>query len=126
MTTHVLGMLIPIVLFGCIAFVTAFFFYLRFRSKRELQETMRQALEKGVELSPEVLERLGERPRTPAADFRRGVILVAIGLACAGFGLALGQAQAIRPLTALAAFPFLIGLAYLGLWLFHRMNSEEE
>lgn len=124
--SSILPLLIPIVLFLCIAAVTSLIFYLRFRAKRDLQDTVRLAMEKGVELNPEFLERLGERPRTPEMDLRRGMMLVSLGLACAGFGVGLGQPEAIRPLTALGAFPFLIGLAYMGLWLFHRVTAEED
>ena len=45
---------------------------------------------------------------------------VALGLALIAFGYLLGEEDAQGPLLAVAAFPFLIGVAYLGLHKFGK------
>ncbi len=109
------GEWVPIVFFLSFAVIGVMFLLLRFRSKRELQKTIRLALEKNHELSPALLASLDERKRSPQADFRRGLIGVAIGAAFALFAVVLGEKDAIRPMLGISAFPFLVGAAYLGL-----------
>jgi hypothetical protein len=110
--------LVPITLFVSVALVAALVIYFRFRGRREIQQTLRSVIDKGQELTPELLEKIGE-PKQPAnADLRRGIIAAALGLGFAAFGIVLGEDDAVRPLVAIAAFPFVIGLAYLGLWFF--------
>lgn len=115
--------LVPITLFVSLALIAGLLIYFRFRTRREVQQTLRSAIDKGQELTPEILERIGE-PRRPAqADLRRGVIAISLGAGCAAFGLVLGEQDAVQPLLAIAAFPFLVGLAYLSLWLFREKGK---
>ena len=83
------GEWVPISLFLSVAVIAVVFLVLRFRGKRELQKTVRLALEKNHELSPALLASLDERKRSPQADFRRGLIGVAIGASFALFALIL-------------------------------------
>jgi len=107
---------VPITLFISIAAVFALAFMYRARQREQIQITVRQAIEKGQELTPELLEKLGETGARPHSDLRRGVIAAAVGLGIVLFGLILGEEDAVRPLVAIGAIPFLIGVAYLGLW----------
>ena len=77
--------LIPITMFVSFAVIAVVFFLLRFRGKREIQRTIRLALEKNHELSPDLLASLEEGRRTPESDFRRGLVGIAIGIAFAAF-----------------------------------------
>ena len=81
---------IPIALFMVIVIIFWVVSYFRFRSKSEMQQTIRLALEKGTELSPELIDRLGEPEPGKNRDLRRGLIwmALAIGLALCGVGLA--------------------------------------
>jgi len=117
-------MWVPVSMFVSLAVVLSLFFYFRFRARREVQATMRQLIERGQELSPELLEHLGEPRPAPQRDFRRGMVGVALGLAFLAFGLLLGEADAERPLLAISAFPFLIGLAYLLMWRINEKRSQ--
>ena len=87
-------------------------------SKANMKFTIRQAIDKGHELSPDLLSRLGQPKDPKHGDLRRGVIFGAAGVAIAIFGVILGEEDAVRPLIGIATFPFLIGVAYLGLWRF--------
>lgn len=111
---------VPIVMFISLALVAVLFFYFRFRTRREMQQTVRAALDKGAELSPELLQQLGEPQRPKNADMRRGIIGVFLGIAFGAFGVLLGEEDAVRPMLAIGAFPLLVGVAYLGLWKFRE------
>jgi hypothetical protein len=111
---------VPIIMFLTTGAVFILFFYFRFRTRRELQQTLRAAIDKGAELTPEVLDRLGEPTRPKNADLRRGLIALFVGIGFAVFAVVLGEEEATRPMLAVSAFPFLIGIAYLGLWKFRE------
>ncbi len=111
---------VPIAISLSIALVVIMYYYFRFRTRQEHQQTVRAVVDKGVELTPEVLDRLGEPKPRRNADLRRGIVGAGIGAGFAVFGLILGEDDAVRPLIAVGAFPFMIGLAYLGLWKFRE------
>ena len=110
--------LIPIFLFGGTAVVFVMSFYYRFRSRQERQETIRMALDKGTELSPDFLKRLGEPEPSKDRDLRRGLIWMALGIGLVLCGLAMYriEAEVLYSCLAGAAFPFAIGGAYLIMW----------
>lgn len=115
---------VPIVMFLSVAAVFVFFFWFRFRARAEAQHTIRAALDKGQELTPEIIDRLGQPRHASDADRRRAVIAIAIAVAVAGFGFILGQQEAVRPLLAIAAFPLAIGIGYLIIWHFSDKEAE--
>lgn len=117
--------LIPIVLFLTIGGVFALAYYFRFRTRREVQTTLRAAIEQGQVLSPELIEGLADSLARRHADLRRGVVSIAMGLAVLAVAVLLGEEDAERPLLALASFPILLGIAYLGLWFFTDRGRRE-
>lgn len=112
------GLWVPIVLFITITIVLSVWLYFRHHTRTELQRTVQMAIEKGQELSPELLDRLGQPKTSGNVDLRRGIIFIGIGAAFAVFAFVLNQDEAIRPLLGISAFPSLLGVAYLGLWRF--------
>jgi hypothetical protein len=104
---------IPIVLFISMTVVFVYFFWFRFRGRAEAQHTIRTALERGQELTPEIIDRLGQPKPSEHADLRRAIISIAIGIAVAAFGFILGEEDAVRPFLAISAFPFALGIAFL-------------
>lgn len=108
--------LIPIVMFISVAVVLIAVFWFRYRARMELQRTVRNAMDRGVELSPELVERLGASPQPRAKDLRLGVIWMSFAVALVLCGFAIPNSEALRGTLAGAAFPFSIGSAYLLLW----------
>ncbi len=53
-------MLIPIVLFLAMVLIVWIVYAFRYKAQRDVQATYRAAIERGQELTPELLERLGE------------------------------------------------------------------
>ncbi|MEO0882721.1 MAG: DUF6249 domain-containing protein [Pseudomonadota bacterium] len=108
-----------------VPFATASFLawlILHFGDKRRqaAHDTVRLALEKGQDLSPELIVTLSLVSDPKTSDLRRGVILLSIGIAISVFGILIAEADpdARMALTGIAIFPAILGVAYLGLWRF--------
>ena len=79
-----------------------------------MQQTFRAALDKGQELTPEVIDRLGHPKPAKDKDLRLGRIwvAVAIGLVAFGFGIP-DEDDVARIFAGIAALPLFLGFAYL-------------
>lgn len=108
--------MIPVVMFISIALTFMVWFYLKFRAKSEAQQTIRLALEKGTELSPEFIKQVGEPEPPKDRDLRRGMIWIALGLGMCMLAFGVNEPDAFGPMLGSASFPTLIGLAYLTMW----------
>jgi len=112
---------VPVSMFAAMAIVISLFFMFRYRARRDLQETLRTAIDKGQELTPEIVERLGTPPVAPDRDLRRALVAIAVAASFALFGVVLGDEDAIRPMLAISCFPLAIGIAFL---LMYRFGSK--
>lgn len=116
--------LVPIVLFLTIGAGFGLAIYFRYRTRHDIQNTVRAAVERGDPLSPELIEALATSVTSPHADLRKGVIALAFGAAFYLMGFFIGEPDAIGPIAGVSMFPILIGLAYLGLWFFIGRGRE--
>ncbi|XOV81959.1 MAG: DUF6249 domain-containing protein [bacterium] len=105
--------IVPLGFFTMVFGTAAIVMYFRFRSRQELQLTVRATLDSGQALSAELLEQLTAALHPQRNDIRRGVILLAIGLAFVCFAFILGDPDSFSPLLGLSAFPIFTGAAYL-------------
>lgn len=112
---------VPIVMFMSIAVVLCVLFWLRHKSRSEMQITFRTALEKGQELTPEIIDRLGNPKPSPDRDLRVGIIWLSLATALVLIGFAVPEPEALRGTLAGAALPFCIGVAYL---ILHRFTDR--
>ena len=112
------GEWIPIVMFMGLTVIISLFFWFRYRGRGEMQKTIRSAIDKGQELSPEIIERLGSPKRHKDQDLRLALIwlALAVGLGLSGFFVPDPSDHAFQGMLAGAAFPFCIGIAYLIMW----------
>ena len=109
---------IPVIfLLGTVG-VLSLWLFLRHRGRSALQQTVQMAIEKGQDLSPELLDGLKLSQNSAFADLRRGIIAIAVAAAFAIFAFAIDEGDAVRPLLGISAFPFMLGVAYLALWRF--------
>ncbi len=116
---------IPIVMFVGLTVVLSLFVWFRFRIRNDTQSTIRTAIEKGQELSPEVIDRLGHPRPHKDRDLRLALIWIALAAGLAAFGLAMGdiEHEAQRVFMGLAAFPFSLGVAFFIMWRFSERRS---
>ncbi len=108
----------PVVLLGA-------FFWLRLKAKREMFETIRVALDKGQELSPELIDRLAHPTPSKNKDLRLGVIwlAIAVGIALMAAAVSYFAVEALYGTLAASALPLAIGLGYL---LIHFVTGGDE
>ena len=120
----VIALSIPIVLVLAVAAVAGLRLRYRHLDRVAAQATIQGAIERGQALTPELVAHLTEVD-SGRGDLRRGAISIAISLAIVVFAVAIGEQDAVRPLAGIAAFPLLVGLAYLGLYRFARARAGE-
>ena len=109
--------LIGIVLFVGIFTVIGMIIVFRSRTRRDQQDTIRLAIEKGRELTPEVIEKLGAPPaKSRDRDLRGALIALAVGFGFISLGFAVPDDEATRVMAGVASFPILIGLALLAMY----------
>jgi len=107
---------IPITMFAGLTVVVSLFFWFRYRARSDMQQTIRAALDKGQELSPELVDRLGHPQAPKDKDLRLAMLWLSLAAGLTLCGFAVPDPDALRGLLAGAAFPFCIGVAYLIMW----------
>lgn len=112
--------LIPIFLFAAIVAIIWLYSHYNFKKRNSAHETLRLAVEKGQEVSPELVERMSAMTDPVKSDLRRGILLIAFGVAFMILGAIMphDEPEATRGILAISSFPVVLGLAYLGLWRF--------
>lgn len=120
------GILVPIVLFLVLGGSLAVVEYFKYRRRRDLQGTIRAAIEKGQELPAEFLETISNPKKKPKKDqdLRRGVVLIATGLGIGAFGYLVGKEDAMGPLMGIGSIPLLIGLGLTLLWVVRTRHEQ--
>ncbi|WP_346837531.1 DUF6249 domain-containing protein [Microbulbifer sp. SAOS-129_SWC] len=119
MNEDTLELLVPFAFFLLIGASLWMVLHFRARKALEIQQTVRMALDKGIELTPELLEHLGadNRPH-PQQDLRNSIawIMVAAGIALFGFCIPDPSHSAFKALLGIAALPLAVGLGYLAMY----------
>ncbi len=119
----------PIFIIISLAIVGVFFLHYRHKTRSQVQETIRAALNSGSQLTPELIQSLGEPAAPKHGDLRRGVILMCIGGALFISGVLAGifgeDPGGAVFFMVISTFPILVGLAYLLLWRWTRASKDE-
>lgn len=108
--------LVPVILFLSIAAAVIGYLYFNSKNKQARQATLQAAIQRGDPLTPELVAAISNDKSAASADYRRGILLIALGVALAIFG------QFVTPgeteLLGIAAIPAILGLGYLFVWKF--------
>lgn len=116
------ALFIPIVALIVVCLLVYSFFHFRYKTRVKVQETIQAALDKGNELTPDLIDRVaGPQPHTDR-DLRRGLVSIAIGIAFGILGFMVDEEDAVRPMIGVGMFPLLVGVAYIIMW---RMGKSE-
>ena len=113
------GMWVPILAIISITIGLMVYFYFKAKSKADIQETIRQSLDKGVEITPELIERLSATTSPKILDLRRGIVLVGLGIACILAGWIGGNFQEG---AAIGMFPLMLGIGFLTVWTINKYD----
>jgi len=114
-------------------FIVGFFLLARLLHAWMLHRSIRRALEAKSDAVSPLIDKLnkpyehigGQSPDAPGDD-RNALVLLAIGLAMAGFGLIQGHEQLIRISAGAALFPAFVGVALLVRRRLARAATAEE
>jgi len=90
--------------------------------KIKTHELLEKSIEKGFDVTPELLEKLNNVKSPKFKDFRRGIIMCAIGAAVFCFSWVIPPDDSARVFRGLSLFPFFIGVGFLLVW---QMNKFE-
>jgi len=112
------GLWIPIAAFTAITIIVTVRFWLRYRTRGDMQATIRSAIEKGQDLSPEIIDRLGNPLPPKDKDLRLALVWLALAIALVIFGFMIpdDEEEVEQIFIGIAAFPFFMGLAFLAMW----------
>ncbi|MDQ8029098.1 MAG: DUF6249 domain-containing protein [Brevundimonas sp.] len=118
-------LLIPLSPFIMIIAVVGFQTWQKVKAQKEMQHTLRAAIEKGQPLPTDVIESMSasiHRPPSATRDMRLGVILLAVsaGIALCGGALSFFAEETLYAFLAFAAIPATVGVAFLGLSVFNK------
>jgi len=106
--------MIPVVMFISLGVVFCVLFWFRYKAKDAMQQTFRAAMDKGQELTPEIIDRLGHPKPAKDKDLRLGIIWIAVAIGLVAFGFSIPDDDEVDQIfMGIAAFPFVIGAAYL-------------
>lgn len=120
---------IVFIIFGVIAAIVVGPSYLKSREKRDMQLTVRHAIDKGQDLPPELVEAMTRDVQrnlpSRTRDIRRGIIWLAVGFGIAAFSLVSNVGgwegkNVDSGLLGIACIPATIGLAFLLLSFFNK------
>ena len=121
--------------FGTITAIIVGPTYLKSREKREMQTTVRHAIDKGQDLPPELIDAMtrdvASKLPSRTRDLRRGVIWMAVGIGIAAFSVLTDMGwdngndwhEIGSGMLGIAAIPFTVGLAFIVLSFFNP-NKE--
>ena len=128
-----MGILVPLSPFLMVAAIIIVPAWLKSRERREMQQTVRAAIEKGQALPPELIEALSKdvQPKKVSSahrDLRIGVILLAVSVGMGLLGAVLGmvEEEAMFWVAGSATIPGMIGIAFIILSFFNPNKSPPE
>lgn len=114
---------IPIILFLSIAAVAITWLLLSHRNKVALLSTIEKSINGGTPMTPEMLERISYNQSPRVKDLRRGVVLMALGLAGIMAGYLSGDVDARTPFLMISMLPLFMGAGFLVVWGMNRYRD---
>jgi len=123
-------LLIPLGFFALIGAIVIVPTYLKSKERREMQATMRAAIERGQEVPQDMIEAMTRNVKvapTALSDIRTGVIWIAVGVGIGvlGFFSSYEDADFFHPTLGVAAIPIIIGVTFVILSFFNPNKSKQ-
>lgn len=92
------------------------------KTKIRTHELLEKSIDKGIDVTPELLDKLNNVKSPRFKDFRRGIIMCAIGAAVYAFSYIIPPDDAAKVFRGLSVFPFFTGVGFLLVW---KVNKYE-
>jgi len=110
------GILAIIGVFGLPAIIIWAVSHYRHKTQKAHSDVLIAMIDKGEPITPEIIESIGVQKKPKDHDLRRGVILIALGIAALITAQFTSEIDVKNGFRALAMFPLFVGIAYTGLW----------
>lgn len=124
--------LVPLGVFAMVAAIVGFNVWGSAVKRKQVMETVRDAVRSGQSLDPATIKALGaDETKKKGGDLKAGLILLAVAAALIvfGYGIAsadVGDAPELVPIfTAIAAFPGFIGVVLVLFGLVNLRNDKD-
>lgn len=115
---------IPILaVFGFIPLIVWITYHFRTKAHARTADILEKMVDRGDAITPETVQAMGIKSRTPDTDLKTGLVLIAIGMAFTILGRMIPEDEAQTVMIGIASFPFLVGLALIGFWFFLGRKS---
>ena len=112
------AILVPLIVFGVIPFTVWIVSHNRAKNYSKRAEALVSMANTNTEITPEIIESLNILPIQKHRDLRMGLFLIAISIATLYSSNVVPDEEARAALSGVTAFPLLLGVAYIGLWVF--------
>lgn len=106
----------PIFFFSTVLICFVTWLYFKQRARADTHQTIRLAMERGQDLSPDIIKQIAEPEPSKDRDLRRALVFLGLAMGLVLCGFAVPDPDALRGLLAGASFPFSIGVAFLIMW----------
>ncbi len=93
------------------------------KRKIKTHDLLEKSIDKGIDVTPELLDKLNHEKSPRFKDFRRGIIMVALSVAAFCFSFIVPDDEAKQVFRGLSVFPFFIGAGFLLVW---KLNNYED
>jgi hypothetical protein len=112
--------MIPITMFIVLGCALLAYFYWNYQNRVTIMKTVEKAMDKGTELTPELLVQLGAAGDPRIRDMRRGVVFLSLGVAGALCSLFFTDPEVVNGIRAGTVFPVMLGIGFLIVWKLNR------
>ncbi|MFK8013239.1 MAG: DUF6249 domain-containing protein [Marinicellaceae bacterium] len=91
-----------------------------YKVKIKTHDVLEKSIDKGYELTPEMLKSLSQTKSPKMLDLRRGIILLCIAFATFAFGYIIPNDEGATIFRALSLFPGFVGAGFILVWKLNR------
>ena len=113
--------LIPITLFAVIGIVVIGYFYWNHKNRASIMKTVQKAIDRGGDLTPELLTQLGATGNPRIRDMRRGIVFLSLGVAGLLCSMFFPDPDVVNGIRAGSVFPLMLGIGFLIVW---KLNKD--
>lgn len=114
---------IPLLLMILVAGIIFTYMNNSHKIKLKTHDILEKSIDKGYELTPEMLKSLNQSKSPRMLDMRRGIIILGIALATFLFGWIIPDNEATTVFQALSLFPAFIGAGFLLVWKLNQYSD---
>jgi predicted membrane channel-forming protein YqfA (hemolysin III family) len=111
------------IIIGVLAVIVLVHLINQYKLKVKTHELLEKSIDKGVDVTPELLAKLNNEKSSRFKDLRRGIIMTAIGAAVFCFSIMIPKDDTAVVFKGLAIFPFFIGMGFLLVWKINKYDD---